>query len=140
MRASIEIATNQLIEAQSHADAETLLNNAVALGYARAAVTVREVTRAEHAALLAGANPPQPITIPLPLLQARMEAETVAAADGWTAYVNYMFGATARRNAFLKTMFIGQPLRQDNAAFRTTLAGAGFALAQQDRVLAQPPA
>lgn len=74
--------------------------------------------------------------ISLPVLQQRLEAETVAATDGWTAYVNYMFGAAGRRNAFMKVMFIGRAILADDTGFRNTLTGAGFATDQIARVLA----
>lgn len=86
-----------------------------------------------------------PANIPLATIQARMKAETVGTADGWSTYVDYMLptgtltaAQKARRNAFLETMFAGVPIRPDNAAFRNTLAGAGFTTAQADRVLAAP--
>lgn len=69
--------------------------------------------------------------IPLYTIQGRMEAEGV-----WDTYVNFMFGLATRRNAFLKTIFIGQPLPQNNAPFRTSMTGAGIATAAQDRILA----
>lgn len=84
-------------------------------------------------------------TIPLATIQARMKAETVGTADGWSTYVDFMLPVgtltalqKARRNAFLETMFAGLPIRQDNTAFRKSLTDAGFTTAQADRVLATP--
>lgn len=92
-----------------------------------------------NGAFVPKARPPIPTPLlPLVLLQGRMEAETVGATDGWTAYVNYMFALPTRRNALIKTMFSGQPIAQDNAPFRTSLNGAGFSAAQVDRILATP--
>jgi hypothetical protein len=69
--------------------------------------------------------------IPLYTIQARMDTEGV-----WDTYVNFMFGLATRRNAFLKTIFIGQPLPQDNVPFRTSMAAAGISAAAIDRILA----
>ena len=55
MRASFETGTGRLIEAQSDADDETLLGNAERQGYAREAVTVRDLGAGDLAALLASA-------------------------------------------------------------------------------------
>lgn len=55
MRASIENATGRVIEG-GDSTVETLIANAIAMGYARAAFTVREVTRAELQALVDAAN------------------------------------------------------------------------------------
>lgn len=81
---------------------------------------------------------PPPIAIALPLLQSRIEAEMVGAVDGWTVYEAYMFAAAARRKAFARAMWRGQPIRQDDAPFRASLLGAGFSAAQADRILAAP--
>ncbi len=69
--------------------------------------------------------------IPLSVLQARFELE-----GQWDTYVNYMFGAAGRRNAFLRIMFIGQPVDAANGGLRTTMTAAGLTTAQIDRILA----
>src|SRR4051794_3167066 len=75
-------------------------------------ITGREkLTAAQNSkldAVIAAHDPTKQLVplIPLYTIQARMEAETVAATDGWSTYVNYIFGLAARRNAFLKIVFI----------------------------------
>lgn len=64
-------------------------------------------------------------------IQTRMKAEGV-----WDIYVNYMFSANARRNAFLEIIFLAQPLKQDNAGIRTTMTAAGISAAAIERILA----
>lgn len=141
MRASIENATGLLIEAGDSTVA-TLIANALAQGYSREAFTVREVTRAELQALLAAVNGPAPL--PLELIQTRLEAEQVGATTAWEVYCNFMFGTNARRNAFLKTIFLGRSINPSNNAVRTSLlnslTGAGLtaatAAAIVDRIFA----
>jgi hypothetical protein len=74
---------------------------------------------------------PPPRTIPLSVIQQRMEAQGL-----WDNFVNFMFGAPARRNAFLRLMMIGAPVRADSAALITAMQGAGFTQPQIDAVLA----
>lgn len=76
-------------------------------------------------------NTPPPTTIPLDILQARIEAESA-----WDTYVNFMFGTATRRNAFVKTMFIGKPLRISGNGFITSLQGAGLTAQQIARITA----
>lgn len=75
--------------------------------------------------------PPPPVRIPLAVIQSRLEAES-----GWDTYVNHMFGTAARRNAFLKTMFIGKPVQINGNGFVTSLQGAGFNAEQIGRITA----
>ena len=70
-------------------------------------------------------------TISLDILQARIEVENL-----WDTYVNYMFGTANRRNAFLKTMFIGKSLSPNNTAFKNSLLSAGATQEQVDRITA----
>lgn len=88
-------------------------------------------TRAEVDAILA--PPPRPIELATALIQKRIELE-----GGWDTYVNYMFGAPARRNAFVKTMFLGNLKLNDNS-FVASLQGAGFTADQITRITAPPP-
>lgn len=76
---------------------------------------------------------PNVVSVPLELIQTRMENEGV-----WDTYVNFAFGNATRRNAFLKVMFIGRPVRSDSTAFRTSMTNAGISAAAQDRILAAP--
>lgn len=76
---------------------------------------------------------PSITSIPLDLIQARMETEGV-----WDTYVNFAFGNATRRNVFLKVMFVGKPIRQDNATFKSSMTNAGISQAAQDRILATP--
>lgn len=109
-------------------------NQVVGVFLARPNFAVEEVDdQSPEVAAFRAADAP---TIPLAVIQSRMEAETVAGLDGWTAYVNYIFGASARRNAFFKIMFIGKPLRQDHAGLILTMNGAGFTADQIARVMA----
>lgn len=75
--------------------------------------------------------PPQPARLPLEVVQQRLELE-----GGWDTYVNYMFGTNARRNAFVKTMFIGKPIRIEGDGFVASLQGAGFTVEQIGRITA----
>lgn len=82
-----------------------------------------------------GTSPPATVvpitTVPLEIIQARLEAE-----GAWDTYVTYMFGAPARRNAFLKTMFIGRALAASDAATRNSMLNSGLTQAQVDRIMA----
>jgi hypothetical protein len=88
-----------------------------------------EFLPADHADVVAFKSPPR--TIPLAVIQQRMEAQGL-----WDNFVNFMFGAPARRNAFLRLMMIGAPVRADSAALITAMQGAGFTQPQIDAVLA----
>lgn len=72
-----------------------------------------------------------PVTIPIHVLQSRLEIEGV-----WDDYVNYMFGAPARRNALLRIMMIAQPVAINGSPVRASLQGAGLTADQINRVLA----
>jgi hypothetical protein len=99
------------------------------------AATAQQRTNAQAAIT---AFDPNVVSVPLELIQTRMEAEPISATNAWETYVNFVFGTNARRNAFLKIMFIGKPIRQDNTVFRTSMTNAGIAAAAQDRILAAP--
>ena len=64
-------------------------------------------------------------------LQARMEAEGV-----WEKWLNYMFGATARRNALMKRLFRNEPIDKAETTLRNSLAAAGITAEQIERILA----
>ena len=78
MRACIEKSTGKLIEGTATSTPDVLVRNAVAMGYAAAAVEVREVTPAEYRALLDAAN------ANLPPIQVEMwKARVVMKSTPW---------------------------------------------------------
>lgn len=99
-----------------------------------AAATAQQRTAAQ-AVLDAFDVDKSPVTrLPLGVLQARLEAE-----GAWDTYVNFMFGAPARRNAFLRLLLLGRPIRVDDGPFVTSLQGAGLTADQIARVTAPLP-
>lgn len=64
--------------------------------------------------------PAPPFRLPTKVIEQRLTA-----IGKWDDYVNYMFGTNARRNAFLRIMFIGEPVLVGNG-LTTTLSGAGL--------------
>lgn len=100
--------------------------------------TAAQTTQAQAVIAAWDPNATRPVTIPLDLIQARMEAEPISATNAWETYVNWAFGNATRRNAFVKIMFMGRPVRQDSAVFRTSMTSAGIPAAAQDRILANP--
>lgn len=79
-------------------------------------------------------EPVPPPTIPLELLQARIEA-----VGAWETYVNFMFANATRRNALMRTMMIGKPVRLDDVPLRNSMLGAGLTQVQVDGILAPAP-
>lgn len=73
-------------------------------------------------AVIDGTSPPvipQITTIPLPVIQGRLEAE-----GKWEIYVNYMFGAAARRNAFMRILMIGHAIEASDVSTRNSILNA----------------
>lgn len=98
--------------------------------------TAAQITAAQNFITAYDPATTRPVTIPLDVLQARMEAEPIGATNAWETYVNWAFGTAARRNAFIKIMFVEKPIRQDSTAFRSSMTAAGISDAAQDRILA----
>lgn len=74
MIVSINKQTGLLIEGQSHADAATMLANAVAMGFDPANVDVQTVDDVTFNALLAAVNPPPRRLIPKSVIVDRLHA------------------------------------------------------------------
>ena len=72
-------------------------------------------------------------SIPVSLIIARIEVEGM-----WNTYVDYMFGSTVRRNAFLRGIFLAQSggIKTNDTAFINSLLSAGLTQGQVDRIMA----
>lgn len=148
MRATIDNATGLLIEA-GDSTTETLIANAVAMGYARAAFTVKEVTRAELRALLDAVNA-NVVPAEIELWKARVVMKSTPWAGTFGGTGKTVFDAAqaavaamtdqAKKRAALEAMDYTNFLTRDGSIVKMIQRALGMTDAQCDALFVQAAA